>query len=66
MKACEKEVSSIRNAPVLCSQFNLDNADGDRFFPLRSHEKQDFNVILESKIEIESRPPLNLFDDPEL
>ena len=66
MKVCGKEKSDVDNAPFLSRQFNLANAEGDRFFPLRSHEKQDFNEILDKKIEIESCPPLNLFEDPEL
>ena len=59
----DREKSYMDNAPFLSRQFNLATADGDRFFPLRSHDLQDFNEIMDKKIEIESCPPLNLFDE---
>ena len=38
--------------------------EGDRFIPLRAiNEDDELSETYERKIEIESRPPLNLYDD---
>lgn len=50
--------------PFSTSKFDLTPLEGDRFIPLRAiNEDDELSETYERKIEIESRPPLNLYDD---
>jgi hypothetical protein len=51
-------------APFHASRFELTPLEGDRFIPLRSiNEDEELHEGFERKIEIESSPPQNLYED---
>lgn len=60
----QSKLGGLTEAPFKASRFELTPLEGDRFIPLRSiNEDEELHEGFERKIEIESCPPQNLYED---